>query len=184
MTALHRRARAIVAAGDRWLMRRSITLLRTSLGVVFLVFGALKLVPGLSPAASVAIETAELLTFGLVPAGVALAAVAVLECTIGVLLLSGRWLGVGIALLGLALVGILSPLVLLHTELFTGPWGAPNLLGQYVIKDLILAAATLVVLASIRGGRLEPRPAVRAPAPVIRWPRWEGDDVARPSRAG
>jgi putative oxidoreductase len=157
VTGLRRRARSTVAACDRWLMRHSIMLLRASLGVVFLLFGALKLVPGLSPAAPVAIETTELLTFGLVPAGTALAAVAVLECTIGALLLTGRLLGVGIALLGMALVGILSPLVLLHGELFTGPWGAPNLLGQYVIKDLILAAATLVVLASIRGGRLERR---------------------------
>lgn len=148
---------ATLLALDGWLARHSVTLLRWSLGAVFLFFGFLKFFPGVSPAAPVAIETTSLLTFGLVPAPAALLGVALLEVTIGLCLLSGRFLGLGLALLGVAFVGILSPLVLLSDELFTGPAGAPNLLGQYVLKDVILVAAALVVAALARGAQMVPR---------------------------
>jgi uncharacterized membrane protein YkgB len=48
--------------------RHGITLLRVSLGVVFLWFGVLKFFPGLSPAQSLAARTIHTLTFGMVPA--------------------------------------------------------------------------------------------------------------------
>ena len=148
---------ATLPALDGWLARHSVTLLRWSLGGVFLAFGLLKFFPGVSPAEPVAIETTSLLTFGLVPAGPALLGVALLESTIGLCLLSGRLLGLGLALLGVAFVGILSPLVLLSDELFSGPGGAPSLLGQYVLKDVVLVAAALVVAALARGAQLVPR---------------------------
>ena len=56
---------------------------------------------------------------------------------------------IGLAVLGLALIGILSPLVLFPTELF--PHGTPMLTAQYVIKDIVLAAAGLVVAAKAEG---------------------------------
>ena len=143
--------------GETWLVRHSIALLRMSLGVVFLGFGLLKFFPDVSPAQALAERTMSLLTFGIVPGGAGLVAVALLECAIGVTFLTGRLLGVGVALLGVALVGILSPLVLLAGDLFTGPYHAPNLAGQYVIKDLVLAAAGLVIAATLRGGHLSRR---------------------------
>ena len=148
---------ATIRTLDGWLARHSVTFLRWSLGAVFLGFGFLKFFPGVSPAEAVAIETTSLLTFGLVPPAAALLGVAVLEVTIGLCLLSGRFLGFGLALLGVAFVGILSPLVLLSDKLFTGPAGAPNLLGQYVLKDIILVAAALVVAALARGAQVVPR---------------------------
>ncbi len=149
-------SRRSAGADRRWLARHSITLLRWSLGIVFLAFGFLKFFPGVSPAEYVATETTSMLTFGLIGHGPALIGVAALECTIGLCLLSGRFLALGLALLGVAFVGILSPLVLLADELFTGPSNAPNLLGQYVVKDVILVAAALVVVAMARGAQLIP----------------------------
>ncbi len=153
---------------DGWLARHSVTVLRWSLGAVFLVFGFLKFFPGVSPAEHVAIETTSLLTLGLVPAGAALLGVALLEVTIGLCLLTGRFLGLGLGLLGFAFIGILSPLVLMTGDLFTGPGHAPNLLGQYVLKDLILVAAALVVVALARGAKLVPRAADAATLPARR----------------
>ena len=49
------------------LSRLGTTGLRLSLGLVFLWFGALKLVPGLSPAEGLAGDTLSILTQGLVP---------------------------------------------------------------------------------------------------------------------
>ena len=142
------------ARADGWLAHNSILLLRVSLGLVFLGFGVLKFFPGVSPAESLATRTMEAFTFGLVPAGVAIVLVACLECAIGLSFLSGRLMGTGVALLAMALWGILAPLVLFTGELFSGPAGAPTLQGQYVLKDIVLLTAGLVVAATLRGGRL------------------------------
>jgi uncharacterized membrane protein YkgB len=54
-----------------------------------------------------------------------------------------------IYLLFLWVVGILSPVVLLPLRLFSGPDHAPTLEGQYVLKDLILFAASLVIATTL-----------------------------------
>ncbi|HEV2057968.1 MAG TPA: DoxX family membrane protein [Solirubrobacteraceae bacterium] len=132
-------------------------MLRVSLGVVFLAFGVLKFFPGVSPAQNLVEQTTHLLTFGLLPAAAALVLVAAMECAIGLCLVTGRLMRPAIYLLGAQLIGILSPLILLTGRLFDGPHGAPTLEGQYVLKDIILVAATLVLAASVTGGRLTPR---------------------------
>lgn len=138
----------------RWLVRHSVALLRIALGGVFLGFGVLKFFPGVSPAAALAEQTFGILTFGLVPAAVARVLIAILECAIGLCFITGKGLRVGVWLLGLQLLGALSPLLLLAGELFSGPHRAPSLEGQYVIKDVVLVAAGMVIAATVRGGRL------------------------------
>ena len=95
-----------------------------------------------------------MLTLGFIPGSIAIIAIAVLECVIGLWLLSGRALRGAIYLLVIELVGILSPVVLLGDRLFSGPHHAPTLQGQYVLKDIILVAAVLVLAATVRGSRL------------------------------
>ncbi len=149
------------------LVRSSIGVLRVSLGVVFVAFGVLKYFPGVSPAQNLTETTTRIVFFGLVPGAVALVLTATLECGIGLLLMSGRGLRVALYLLVVELLGILSPIVLLPGRLFAGPYGAPTLEGQYVLKDIILVAAAMVIAAgSFRGGRLvreEPPPAGELP---------------------
>lgn len=147
------------------LVRHGITALRLTVGVVFLGFGFLKFFPGVSPAQDLAIRTIDLLTFGLVPWQVGIVAIAVLECFIGICLLADRWMRLAIWLLALELVGVLAPIALLTGRLFSGPHHAPTLEGQYVLKDVILVAAAMVIAAgTFRGGRLvrdEPQPVAR-----------------------
>lgn len=130
------------------LLRVSIDLLRISVGLVFILFGMLKFVPGLSPAEELATQTMSRLTFGLMPDGLSLVVVAALETTIGLCLLTGRQLRLGLVLLGMAMVGVLSPLVLFTGQLFAGPYYAPTLEAQYVIKDVVLLAAGVVITVS------------------------------------
>jgi len=132
----------------------SIHALRISLGLVFLGFGVLKFFPGLSPAEQIVMATLDRLTLGLVTGQTAVFVTAVMETVIGVVLLTGRFLRFGIVLLGAALIGIMSPLALFTAELF--PHG-PTLMGQYVLKDIILAAAALVVGAYALGSDLKSR---------------------------
>jgi len=148
----------IVTAGvDRFqafLVRYSLQILRISLGLVFLGFGVLKFFPGLSPAEAIASATVDRLTLGLVSGHTAVLLTAVTETVIGLTLVSGKFLRVGIVVLGGALIGIMSPLALFTADLF--PHG-PTLMGQYVLKDIVLAASALVVCAYALGARLTPR---------------------------
>jgi len=147
----------------------AIPVLRVALGVVFLWFGALKFFPGLSPAQDLAARTIEQLTFGLVPPEIALPVLAAWECLIGVGLLTGRFLRATLLLLAVQMLGTLTPLVLFPTETFTVFPFAPTLEGQYIIKNVVLVAAAMVVGATVRGGELQAEPemmAHAAPAPT------------------
>jgi uncharacterized membrane protein YphA (DoxX/SURF4 family) len=133
------------------LERHSVSLLRVNLGLVFLVFGVLKFFPGYSPAAEIAAATLDRLTFGLLHGHTAVLVTAVTETVIGLTLVTGRFLRLGLVVLAGAMVGIMAPLVLFTGELF--PHG-PSLMGQYVLKDVVLVAAGLVVAAQALGSRL------------------------------
>lgn len=135
----------------RWLSRYSIDALRVSLGLVFLGFGALKFIPGASPAAELATRTVERLTLGNVSGQAALLLTAAAEVFIGLTLVSGRLLRLGLVVLGVSLAGIMAPLVLFFTDMFPG---APTLEAQYMLKDIVLVAAGLVVAARALGARL------------------------------
>ncbi len=137
-----------------WLVRHSVALLRIAIGGIFLGFGVLKFFPGLSPAAALAEHTFGVLTGGMIPAGVARVLIAILECAIGLCFVTGKGLRVGVWLLGVQMLGALSPLLLFPGEMFSGPYHAPSLEGQYVIKDVVLIAAGLVIAATVQGGRL------------------------------
>lgn len=145
-----RTARGVQARVAAWLAQHSITLLRISLGAVFLLFGVLKFFPGVSPAEDIAVRTVETLSFGIVTGQAALLLTAVAEVAVGLSLTTGKFLRAGLLLLGASLVGIMSPLVLFFTDLFPG---APTLTAQYVLKDVILVAGGMVVAARTLGAR-------------------------------
>ncbi|WP_432942431.1 DoxX family protein [Kribbella sp. CA-253562] len=127
-----------------WLGRHSVDILRVSLGLVFLGFGVLKFFPGASPAEALVMRTLDTLTLGVVEGRNAVLLTALMECFIGLTLVTGRFLRTGLLVLGMALVGIMSPVVLFFGDLFPG---APTLEAQYVLKDVVLAAAGLVIAA-------------------------------------
>ncbi len=141
-----------------WMARRGITLTRISLGIVFLWFGALKLVPGWSPAADLAIRTIGRLSFSALSPGTTLLLLGVWEVLIGLGLLTGVYLRVTLLLLWLQMLGTLTPLVLFPEETFRIVPLAPTLEGQYIIKNLVLITAALVVGATVRGGYVQPQP--------------------------
>jgi uncharacterized membrane protein YphA (DoxX/SURF4 family) len=130
-----------------WLGKISIDTLRICLGLVFLVFGFLKFFPDVSPAEEISRRTVDTLTFGLISGATAGFLVALIEVSIGFCLVTGKFLKFGLALLAMAMIGIMSPLVLFPEDLFAGKYHAPTLLGQYVLKDFVLLAAALVIAA-------------------------------------
>lgn len=140
----------------RWMARVGIALLRMSLGLVFLWFGALKFLRDLSPAQELATRTIHTLSGGLVEASVFLPLLAGWECVIGIGLLMGRGIRGTLLLLYVQMLGTLTPIILFPDELFTRIPYAPTLEGQYIIKNLVLMSAGIVVGATVRGGRIVP----------------------------
>ncbi|WP_051470902.1 DoxX family protein [Patulibacter minatonensis] len=148
------RAVRVETAVHDFSVRRSVLMLRISLGFVFIVFGVLKFFPGLSPAQQIAEQTTAVLTFHLVPVSGLLFVVAFVEVLAGILLIQGRYMRAVVWLLLFEMVAILSPLVTLPGELFNGPHHLPSLLGQYILKDVVLFSGVLVLAAHTRRGSI------------------------------
>jgi len=143
-----------------WMAHYGILLLRISMGIVFLWFGALKFFPGLSPAAGLATRTIERLTFGLIAPDVSILMLAVWECLIGLGLIFGIFMRATLLLLFLQMLGTITPIFLFPQEVFTALPYAPTLEGQYIFKNMVLISAGLVIGATVRGGRVVADPAV------------------------
>jgi len=137
-----------------WMAKNGITLLRVSLGIVFFWFGFLKFFPDLSPAQELATRTIETLTFGVVKPGVSLPLLAGWECLIGLGLITGKFMRATLLLLFAQMLGTITPLFLFPTEAFTRFPYAPTLEGQYIIKNMVLISAGLVIGATVRGGEV------------------------------
>ena len=127
-----------------------ILFLRISVGIVFIWFGFLKFFPNLSPAQGIATDTINKLTFGLIESNVAVLMLAVWETLIGIGLIAGKYLRMTLFLLFTQMLGTMTPLLLFPEVTFTQFPYAPTLEGQYIIKNLVLISAGLVVGATVR----------------------------------
>lgn len=137
----------------KWMADNGLTLLRIGLGVVFVWFGALKFFPGMSPA-----EDLVRATVYFVDPDLFLPVLAAWETLIGLGLIAGRFMRTTLLLLFLQMPGTALPLVLLPEVVWTSfPFGL-TLEGQYIVKNLVLIGAGLVLGATVRGGRLTVEP--------------------------
>ncbi|MFN2601456.1 MAG: DoxX family membrane protein [Gemmatimonadaceae bacterium] len=140
----------------QWMARHGLFLLRISLGIVFFWFGVLKFFPGMSPASNLAGKTIEVLSMGHVHAHASLLFLAAWECLIGLGLIFGVFMRATLFLLAVQMAGTLTPLFLFPGETFTHFPYAPTMEGQYILKNVVLISAAIVLGATVRGGRLVP----------------------------
>lgn len=162
MTAVPPQLERVDVRLTKWMARHGVTMLRISLGIVFLWFGVLKFFSGLSPAQDLAARTVEVLTGGRVGPAVSVPLLATWESLIGLGLLLGVFMRAVILLLLVQMLGTLTPLVLFPDEVFARIPFAPTLEGQYIIKNAVLISAAIVLGATVRGGGLVARPEVLA----------------------
>ncbi|MBK3557971.1 DUF417 family protein [Streptomyces sp. MBT56] len=126
----------------------ALTLLRATVGIVFVGFGVLKLFPSASPAEQLAVDAATKMTLGLVPETVLLLSLAALETAIGIGLIAGRrLLRPALVAFFLHMGGVFSTLFLLPDAMWQPHSPAPTMEGQYVVKNVVLVAVCLVVAA-------------------------------------
>lgn len=127
------------------LNRISLPVLRISLGIIFIWFGALKPL-GNSPANDVITKT----VYWFDP-DIFIPILGVWEMAIGLCLLYAPFIRAGLFLLALQMPGTFLPLILLPEVCFVNFPFDLTLEGQYIIKNLVLIGAAIVV-----GSRLAP----------------------------
>ena len=121
--------------------------LRIGIGIIFIWFGLLKPL-GLSPAAELLAKTVYWWTPEIV-----VPALGWWEVAIGVTFLIPKLTRVALALLALQMPGTFLPLVFLPEVCFTVfPWGL-TLEGQYIVKNLVIIGAALVIGSTIETQR-------------------------------
>lgn len=139
MKATHIVVRRADQAIALWMRAHGVTFLRLSVAMVFIWFGLLKPL-GASPAT----ELVERTVYWVDPHWF-IPFLGWWEVAIGVCMLWRPLIRVSIALLALQMPGTFLPLVLLPDICFVHvPW-APTLEGQYIIKNLVLISAAIVI---------------------------------------
>lgn len=135
-----------------WKIKHGLHTLRLALGLIFFWFGILKFFHGLSPAEDLASRTIVKLTFGLISPDVSVYILAIWETLIGLGLLSGVWLHITLLLLYLQMAGTFLPMLFFPHEIFAGSLLVPTMEGQYIIKNLVLISAGIVIGSTVEGG--------------------------------
>ena len=117
-----------------------------SIGLVYLWFGSLKFFSGVSPAEKLAQDTIDQLTFGLLLPEISIILLAIWETLIGVLLLFSIWYRLALNIAVVHILFTFSPFLFFPDILWTdAPFGL-TLLGQYIVKNVIILGALLVLL--------------------------------------
>ncbi len=136
-----------------WMKEKGITLLRFSIGFIFIWFGMLKFFPGISPAEQLVTDTVHRVTFGVftnVQINIGLAS---WETLIGIGLILGRFMRFTLLLLFLQLPGTFLPVLFFPDQIFEWTPLVPTLKGQYIFKNLVLIAAAIIL-----GGNVGQKP--------------------------
>ncbi|WP_208103906.1 DoxX family protein [Flagellimonas ochracea] len=119
--------------------------LSISIGFVYLWFGMLKFFPDLSPAEGLAKNTIHSLTLGIIPDDVSILLLALWETLIGTFLIVRLLRRTAVLLALIHMVFTFAPLLLFPDETFNqGPFYL-TLLGQYIMKNLIIVAALVLL---------------------------------------
>jgi uncharacterized membrane protein YphA (DoxX/SURF4 family) len=160
---LHRSIEQLEAAAIVWMARYGTICMRLSLGIIFLWFGSLKLVPDLSPAEGLAGMTIETLTIGIVPPEVSVPLLGLFESVIGICLLTRRALRLTIFSLLVHMMGTVLPFVLFPGIVFQAGVLSPTLEGQYIIKNLVIVSGALVVGATLHHRSARVRESITLP---------------------
>jgi len=128
-----------------WMAGHGVTLLRYSIAVVFIWFGGLKIL-GMSPASELVAHTVAWFDPSwFIPV------LGWWEVIIGVCFLYRPLLRVALFLLAPQMAGTFLPLLLLPSITFqAGNYLYPTLEGQYIIKNLVIISAAIVIGSTVR----------------------------------
>lgn len=119
--------------------KHSVNLMRVTLAIIYIWFGALKIF-GMSPAGDLVEKT----VFWFKPE-IFIPVLGICEVVIGIGLLIKRFIPYTILFLLLHMAATLVPFFILKSSCFKAFPYEPTLVGQYIIKNLVLVAGALVI---------------------------------------
>ena len=134
-----------------FMSKYSLIFLRYSLALIFIWFGTLKFIPGMSPTVEIIESATNILFSGAVPAWVAVYGLATVECLIGFGLLLNIFMRLTLLGLFAQMIAASTPVFILPETIFSQiPFGL-TMEGHHIIKNLILIGAGLALGATVRG---------------------------------
>lgn len=134
-----------------WMAQNGIYMLRVSIGIIFFWFGFQKFFPNVSSAEDIATRTIEVISMGVVTHPYSMPILAAWESLIGLGFIFGKFLRATVILLYLQMAGTLFPLFVFPNETFDLIPFVPTLEGQYIIKNITIITAAMVILAYDQG---------------------------------
>lgn len=135
-----------VSQFSRFFTANTTSLLKWSIGIVYLWFGFLKFFSGLSPAEVLAKDTIRILTFGAIPDEASIILLAIWETVVGFMLLSGLFVRFATIAAIIHICLTFTPLLFFPEISFThAPYGF-TLVGQYIVKNLVFVVALGIIL--------------------------------------
>jgi len=123
----------------------AIHILSISIGAIYCCFGFLKFFHNYSPAEKLAIDTIDILTFHLLPKRFSLGMLAVAECAIGLLLLMRSWMKPVLVAMFVHMFFTFTPFLLFPQQTFGNLPHGLTLLGQYIMKNIVVLSAGWVL---------------------------------------
>ena len=126
--------------------KTKINLICVSIGIVYLWFGMLKFFVGISPAEDLAKATIEQLTFGILTPELSIILLAIWETLIGLLLIGHLFVKFALKLALIHIVLTFLPFLFFPDLVFTQAPFSLTLLGQYIIKNVIILGVLIVLL--------------------------------------
>lgn len=141
----------------KWMSKNGVAITRIGIGIVFFWFGIQKFFPGISSAEDLATRTIEVMTFGLVGQSLSMPLLAAWEVVIGLTFIFARFMRIAVPLLFLQMAGTVTPLFFFPSETFASAPLVPTLEGQYIIKNIVLVGAAMIIGAYHLGFTIKKR---------------------------
>ena len=132
---------------------KKIQLLRISVGLIYLWFGALKFFAGWSPAEVLAQETLADLCFDLIPIPICYFLLAFLETSIGFMLLLRIMVAKVIFVALFHMAGTFAPMLLQPGLFFNEAPYSITFVGQYIVKNIVIISALIVLYPNDHSSR-------------------------------
>ena len=130
-------------------MKKTIELIRISLGIIFLWYGILKFFPQLSPAEVLATKTIDILFFGMINETLSMKLLAIWEVCIGLGFILGIYTRFVVVIFLTHMTFTFTPLFILPELSFTHAPYAFTLVGQYIVKNVVFILAGILIYQNI-----------------------------------
>ncbi|WP_370479898.1 doxx family protein [Tamlana flava] len=120
-------------------------ILAITIGIVYVWFGALKFFPHLSPAESLAKNTIDVITMGLIPSHISIHLLATWETVVGIFLIFNIYRKKTLILALVHIILTFVPLIIFTKDSFAILPFSFTLLGQYIFKNIIIIGAIITL---------------------------------------